>query len=235
MVWQWLIRGWLAGAARQELYARAEEMLREQLQRQQAGEPAADRSLPPPCDVALVFPTAAEAAGLVDHMPDPLLVQGDGFQVRLGQFAQRHVVVVEAGAGIEAAAKATEALLIGHRPGIVVAAGFAEALAPGVARGHVVLASHIVRDLAAERPPGSQGNELQPAEITELPTALAEIAGALATRAGVHIGRIATLAKKPTDKDQREALGSGLGVLAADGSAGAVGHVCRRHRVPFFA
>src|SRR5262249_41200361 len=99
MVWQWLIRSWLVGAARKELYGAAEEMLRQELQRRQTGAADPDRTLPPPCDIGLVFPTAAEAAGVVDRLADPLLVQGHGFEIRLGQFSGRHVAVVLTGSG----------------------------------------------------------------------------------------------------------------------------------------
>src|SRR5438874_8684562 len=173
MVWQWLIRGWLVGAARQELYSAAEEMLRQQVQRQQTDAPA-DRALPPPCDVGFVFSTAAEAAGVVDRLADPLLMHGDGFDVRLGRFGERYVAVAQAGPGRQRAAKAAEALVLGHRPGIVIAAGFADALAATVAGGHVVLASHIVWDEAAETPTAdARATDLQTARVVELPTALA--------------------------------------------------------------
>jgi nucleoside phosphorylase len=238
MVWQWLIRGWLVGAAKQELYARAEEMLRDQLQRQQAGATAAQGSLPPPCDVGLVFSAAAEAAGLTDRLSHPLRVQGDGLEVTLGRLAEAHVALLSAGPGAGNAARGAEALLLGHRPGIVIAAGFADALAPALKRGHVVLASHVVASRAdtPARPTDSAGSgAADPAAVVEFPTALAGMGTTIATRPGVHVGRVLTLAGKLPGRDQRDALGRRLGVLAAESSARGVAETCQRSNVPFLA
>jgi nucleoside phosphorylase len=236
MVWQWLIRGWLVGAARKELYGAAEEMLRQELQRRQAGTADPDRTLPPPCDIGLIFPSAAEAVGVVDRLADPILVHGHGFEIRLGQFSGRHVAVVQTGPGSDRATKAVEALVLGHRPGIVIAAGFADALAGDLAARHVVLASHIVSDGAHGSPPvEARATDLQLAGSTELPTALADMAGAITTRTGVHVGRILSVPGKSRTTADRESLGRRFQALAAESSAGAVGQVCRRHQVPFFA
>jgi nucleoside phosphorylase len=248
MVWQWLIRGWLAGAAKQELYARAEEMLREQLQRQQAGEPAADQTLPLPCDVGLVFSTAAEAAGVSDRLTEPLLVHGQRLDVQLGRLGEAYVAVAHAGPGPDNAARGTEALLLGHRPGLVIAAGFADALTPDLKRGHVVLASHVLAerrlaerkaaerkaDTLADAADSHVGGEPEP-PIAEFPTALAGMAEAVTARPGVHVGRVVTLAGKlPACKD-REALGNRLAALAAESSASGVAQACQRRGVPFLA
>ncbi len=225
MIWQWLIRGWLAGAAKQELYARAEEMLRDQLQRQQAGQTPADQTLSPPCDVGLVFATAAEAAGVTDRLTDKLLVHGDGLDVTLGRLGGPYVALVHAAPGADNAARGAEALLLGHRPGIVIAAGFAEALVPDIQRGHVVLASHVVEG-AADAPE---------ATAVAFPTALAGMSEAIAARPGVHVGRLLTIAGKLPARDQREEIGRRLGVLAAEPSARGVAAACQERNVPFLA
>ncbi len=236
MVWQWLIRGWLAGAAKQELYGAAEEMLREQLRRQQTDAPAAEGTLPPPCDVGLVFSTAAEAAGVGDLLENPLLVHGDGLDVKLGRLGGPYVAVVHAGPGADNAARGAEALLLGHRPGIVIAAGFADALAPNIQRGHVVLASHIVAEGAGPAKSGGQETGLEETGVVEFPTALAGTSEAIAARPGAHVGRIATISGKlPATAAEREALGRRLGVLAAEPSARGVAEACQRHQAPFLA
>jgi nucleoside phosphorylase len=220
MAWQWLIRGWLAGAAKQELYARAEEMLREQLRRQQAGDGNAEQALPPPCDVGIVFPSAAEAAGVRDQLEDAIALQAHGFEVRLGRFAGRHVAVAQ-GSAAGSVAAAAQSLIRGHRPGVVMAAGFADALTARVGRGHVVLASAIAKETAGS--------------CAEFVTALADASSGITKRPRTHVGRIVSVNILPGSKDERAALGERLGALALEQSAASVAEICQQQGVPFFA
>jgi len=220
VAWQWLIRGWLAGAAKQELYAAAQEMLRQQLRRQQGDAGDAARALPPPCDVGLIFPSAAEAAGVVDRLGDSVTVAGHGFDLRLGRFAERHVAIASAPA--ERAGQAAEALLRGHRPTLLIAAGFAESLSSSVSREDVVLATEIVQ-------------ETQDNGIAIFPTALADLGQPIVKRPGMHLGRLVTWKAAIPAGDQRLELGRRLDALAADETAAAVAEACRQCAVPLLA
>jgi nucleoside phosphorylase len=219
MVWQWLIRSWLAGAAKQELYTAAEAMLRDQLRRQQGDTGAPEQALPPPCDVGLVFPSAAEAAGVRDRLQGAVALLGQAFEVRLGRFAERHVAVVQCGPA-EAHA-VVEAFIRGHRPGVVIAAGFADALSESLARGHVVLASSIARASA-------EG-------AGEFSTALAEASQGLTARPRTHVGRIISVKDLPRGKEERAALGGQFAALAVEQTAANIAEVCQGRNVPFLA
>ena len=56
-------------------------MLRDQVRRRQGDTGTPELSLPPPCEIGLVFPSAAEAAGVRDRLQDPLTLQAKPFDM----------------------------------------------------------------------------------------------------------------------------------------------------------
>ena len=107
-------------------------------------EPSAEPArVPQVCHVGLVFALGIEAGGLVDRLSGVVGTQGAGFVAREGGLDGRRVLVIEAGAGLPAAAIGTEALLAGHRPRWVVSAGFAGGLAPDMRQGDILMPDRI--------------------------------------------------------------------------------------------
>jgi|APGre2960657423_1045063.scaffolds.fasta_scaffold16054_3 adenosylhomocysteine nucleosidase len=97
------------------------------------------------CHVGVVFALAIEADAFESRGRDILEIRPDGFLIREGTVADRRVAWVVGGTGIEQASAATQMLIDGHRPQFILSAGFAGALAAGIARGSVATASRVVR------------------------------------------------------------------------------------------
>lgn len=228
MAWQWLIRGWLAGQAKQELFARAEELLRERMRNQPAtpADTEAAQALRAPCSAGLIFSANAEAAGIVDRLIDSLTVHADGLDIQLGRLEERNVALVTAGTSREQVAKAAESLIRGHRPGLVIIAGFATPLSPGLPCGQVVVASSVLEECDGE--------------VSEFSTALGESAvggagPAAVTRPGVQVGRIVTLADPPRSVESLDALGRRLNAVAVEPISAAAAKVCQQSHAPWLA
>ena len=72
-------------------------------------------------------------------------VHAAGLTFHEGTVVGRRVAWVVAGAGIERAERACRLLIDGHRPGLIVSAGFAGGLVPGIERGRVVAPARAIR------------------------------------------------------------------------------------------
>lgn len=192
-------------------------------------QPPASRPAPPgrgasrpfearPADVGLVVALKAESGGLEDMLSGAISIRAGSFSLREGRLHGRTVAVIHAGVGKERAARATEALIAGHRPAWVISAGFSGALVDRVKKGDIVLANGFV-DAAGER----------------LDLELAFEPGGGPEAAGVHVGRLALaerIVRRPADK---RALGAQTGALAADLESFAVARVCERMGARFLA
>ncbi len=102
-----------------------------------------------------------------------------------GRIGDAAVTVVHTGMGLEAAASAAEALLVGVRPRWVISGGFAGALDPRLRLGDVVVAENFSSpallarlDLAAHR--GQLVSRARPAELVEEKATLHRETGAIA-------------------------------------------------------
>ena len=179
---------------------------------------AAKPSAPPTCHVGVVFALSIESGGFEDRMPDGVTVRGHGFTAVRGHVARRSVVVMRSGSGMEAAARATEALIQGHRPQWVLSAGFAGGLVPNVARHDVVMADSVV-DTAGNRL--AIDLKIDPAELAKTP--------------GVHVGRLVTVDHVIRLAAEKRALGQEHEAIAVDMETFAVAEVCRRRQVRFLS
>ncbi len=209
MVWQSLVRTWLQQQVRQSASQAVNAA------RQRAGDAASAPAAP--CQVGLVFALGIESGGLVDLLSETSTIQGAELTIRQGTLQSRSVVVAEAGVGSLAAARATQALLAGHRPQWVISAGFAGGLNARLARGDIVMADSLA---------GPDGRRLtvdlkMPAEATATP--------------GLHVGRLVTtdaVIFRPADK---RALGEQHQALAVDMESWTIGEVCRQAKTRFLA
>ncbi len=208
----WVLRAWLA----QQAQAGLREKVQEAVQQGMAGQAAA-QSQPSgqgaKCQVGIVFALGAESGGTEDLLSATVTTKGDGFVARQGLLAERNVVVIRSGAGRTHAARATQALIRGHRPDWVISAGFAGGLTPAVRRGDIVMAGEIL-DISGRKLEIDLQAEQEP---------------------GVHVGRMLTVDKIVRLPADKAALGQKHGAIAVDMESWAVGEVCRQDKVRFLA
>lgn len=94
----------------------------------------------------IVFAVPIEADAFERLAADAVAMQAGATTIHEGVVAGRRVAWCVAGVGREAAARAARLLVDGHRPRLLVSAGFAGALDAGLGRGSVVWPSRAVLD-----------------------------------------------------------------------------------------
>ncbi len=172
----------------------------------------------PPCHTGLVFALGLEAAPLEDKLAGVVNIRGGEFTMRHGGLAGRGVVIVPEAVGREKAARATEALIAGHKPKWIIAAGMAGALRQGLKRGDIVMPDVIL---------GETGERL--AIDFHISTEQ------LAAMPGLHVGPLITVDHVILKPAKKTALGLLHGALAVDMETLAVAEVCRREKQRFLA
>jgi adenosylhomocysteine nucleosidase len=168
------------------------------------------------CRYGVVFALSIESGWLEDLLQCATTTRGHGFRVRCGELAGRQVAIVQSGPGRERAARAAHALIDGHRPGVVISAGFAGALDATLRRGDIVAADCLVDET---------GRELT-ADRTLLSAAEAR---------GARVGRLLTVDRVIRASEEKLALGRKHAALAADMETLAVAEVCGDRQQPFLA
>jgi adenosylhomocysteine nucleosidase len=169
-----------------------------------------------------VFALGIESGCFEDLLEGAVAIRGDRFGVREGGLHGRRVVVIVAGAGQDAARRATEVLIDGHAPQCVISAGFAGALCRDLPRGAILIADRVL---------GAQGEELP----LDLPAGLpAKVVGQIAGQE-IRRGPLLTLDHVVRSPDERRVLFDRCGGLAVDMESFAVAEVCRRRQVPLLA
>jgi adenosylhomocysteine nucleosidase len=213
-----LLRDWLQRAAAQRLREAAAQAA------QQPAEPReppsdSDRMLAMgTCDVGLVFATEIESGGVEDLLRGVVSIRGERLVARQAQHQGRSLVLVRCGAGRQAAADATEALILGHRPRCVISAGFAGGLQTAVARHDLVVADDLV---------DADGNHLAiepPVDRSGLPEG-----------PPLHVGRLLTVDQVVHLPREKKELGQKHEALAVDMESFDVARVCRERHVPMLA
>lgn len=96
-------------------------------------------------DAGIVFALPIEAGRFADRVRMAGSFETGDLTIHEGSIAGRSIAWVVGGAGVERAAAATRRLVAGHRPRIVISAGFAGGLAPEIERGAVVSPRRVVR------------------------------------------------------------------------------------------
>lgn len=219
MVLRHILRSWLQNAARRKVREKVVEAARHQVANAvdqcQADESGATLRT---CDVGVVFALRIEAGGLEDLLTEVVSIRGHGFVVRQGKLKGRHVALILSGAGAEAAARATEALIAGHSPKWVLSAGFAGGLKPQLKRHDVLMADSLADGSGARL---AIDLKVDPAALARTP--------------GVHVGRLLSADRVVRLPREKEALGLQNEALAVDLESFAVAEVCRRRQVRFLA
>jgi adenosylhomocysteine nucleosidase len=95
-------------------------------------------------DVGIVFALAIEADAFGRCVADHVELRAAGLVFHEGTTGGRRVAWCVGGVGADAAARAARLLVDGHRPGLLVSAGFAGGLDPALARGTLVRPTHAV-------------------------------------------------------------------------------------------
>jgi len=98
-------------------------------------------SPPPPaagCDLGIVFAVPIEADAFERLAAAVIETRAVDLTFREGTINGRRVAWCVSGVGVDAATAATRLLVEGHRPRLIVSAGFAGGLAPALPRGTVV-------------------------------------------------------------------------------------------------
>ena len=219
MVWQYLLRGWLEQQAKQKLYEAAQEAMAGQAKSGQAGAAGEDETQAAveelgPCEIGVVMALGIELGGAVDLLQNQTMIRGEGFEVHLGRFADRSVALVQSGAGREAAARATQALIAGHRPAWVVSAGFAGGLAGQLKKFDFLFADQVV---------DTQGGKF----TIDLGSGREQLAAAK----HVHVGRLLTVDEIIRTAAEKRDLGQRYDALGVDMETLAVAQACSQHGV----
>jgi len=102
-------------------------------------------TMPERADAGIVFALPIEAGRFADRVTDVRRIEAAGLALCQGLLHDRVVAWVVGGVGSERAARACRLLLDGHRPRLVISAGFAGALAADIERGTLVAPHTAVR------------------------------------------------------------------------------------------
>jgi adenosylhomocysteine nucleosidase len=170
---------------------------------------------PVPADVGIVAALAIETADLIDGFKDVRTYQSTSIPVIEGEHGGKIVAVALSGPGRRAARTATELLISGHRPRLIIAAGFAGALDPALARNDLILPDEIIdrEDFRLE---------------VNKPQALS---GAM----GHSGGRLLTVDKVVLLASQKAELRGAYQADLVDMETSAVAAICQERLVPFLA
>src|SRR5437762_7502763 len=170
---------------------------------------------PVPADVGIIAALPLEVGDLIDGLRGVRKYHSASLPVIEGEHHHQIVVIVVSGVGRPAARRATEVLLAGHRPSWIIAAGFAGALNPTMARNDLALPGEVI-DPEGHRFP------------VEHPESLG--AGIRYTR-----GRLLTVDRIIVTSQEKAELHRDTQADLVDMESSAVAAVCREKLVRFLA
>lgn len=170
------------------------------------------------CALGVVMTNSLESGCFEDKLSCPTTVKGDGFLVRQGVIQGRHVAVAIAGGSRQHVVRATEALIFGHGPRLVAAAGFASGLDDRLERGDLIVADAIR---------AVTGESLQLDRTVDR--------NLLAATPRLRVGRLLAIEQPVHRPAEKRSLAEDHEALAADAQSLAVAKVCRSENVPVFA
>jgi adenosylhomocysteine nucleosidase len=197
-------------------------------------------SCAPSYSFGLVFALGIESGCFEDVMDGLVRIRGNEFVVREGGIGGRRAALILSGAGCEKAAKATEILIDGHRPQLVVSAGFAGALAGTLCRNDIFIANRVVDAESGETISISPANQPGTEEIVGKDfgkwTALfRQPSPSPSPGDGVHCGTLLTVRHVVRSPLEKASLFERYGAAAVDMETFAAAEVCRRRQVAFLS
>ena len=218
-MWQFLVKNWVRGYATDQLRKAATEKVHQHVaskteqENEATYEPAsADIG---PVDVGIVMSHSSEAGSFIDRLSDTATFRADGFTVHVGIVKSKRVVIAVSGDEPQSAANATQAIVDGHQPTWIIAAGFATAHARHVAAGDVVLADQVL-DGAGHRLQLDLNVDRQSLESVR----------------GTHVGAVLSRPLAAAESSQDTTTQSDSSPLCADVQSFAVAETCRKNRLP---
>ncbi len=170
------------------------------------------------CEIAVFFPSRAEAGGFVDQLAGGNTTRCHGFVEHTGQLAKRTICVIEAPVAPDRLARITRDAIGLRKPRWLICAGFAVALDEQIRKGHMVMARQVM---------DAQGYSLQ--------TGLQLDDESLQTAPGVHAGALLTVTDFPTSVQAKQTLSNQHASLACDRQATIIAEVCRVQHVPMLS
>jgi adenosylhomocysteine nucleosidase len=195
-----------------------------------------------PCHFATVLALGIESGSFEDMLAGSVRIRGTGFFIKEGGLHGRRVVVVRSGAGMENAARATEVLIDGHHPGIVISAGFAGGLDPALKRHDILIADSVVdmsgREIFIGRsaPAADASAKGQSDAVSNLTwTSPCPLDYAKLSFPGLHFGKLLSAERVIREPDEKQSLHRRHLAAAVDMETFAVAEVCRRRGVPLCA
>jgi len=168
--------------------------------------------VPPTCEFAVICAAEREIMGLVDRMRNVRSTQAAGFQLSSGVLAGKSIVIAVCPVDGDVT-QATEAIITGHDPKLVLAMGFADALIPSAAINDLVVANRIVNT-------AHHGVTIDIAAITTK---------------GCHTGTLLSVPDLPKSPHERTELAKSHEALSAGRIALPVAVACGHRQVPMMA
>jgi adenosylhomocysteine nucleosidase len=166
----------------------------------------------------IVFALPIEADAFGRCVRDVVSLEAAGLTFHEGRIDGRSIAWCVGGAGAAAATKATRLLIAGHRPRIVVTAGFAGGLDPALSRGTVVLPTRAL--CQSGRSP------------LELITPTEPTGTSASSPTGPSGGIIVSVADVVTSTAAKQALAAATGALVVDMETYAVAEAARDAGLP---
>ncbi|MGA2060685.1 MAG: hypothetical protein ABSG67_09415 [Thermoguttaceae bacterium] len=203
-----------------------------------------------PCHFGVIFALGIESGSFEDLLSGAIRIRGSGFFIKEGGLKGRRVVVIRSGAGRENAARAAEVLIDGHRPQIIISAGFAGGLDPSLKRHDILLADSVIDskggqiilrqalpspDIANQVQSSSVGPSSSEGRPLRWPLALSSIDPSESIWPGLRFGKLLTVDHVVRDSAEKQALHQHHQALVVDMETFAVAEVCRDCGVPLCA
>lgn len=207
-MWRSFFRQWAQQTAAEAFQSRVQELA------QQAHEQAA--SLPQPVDLGVVFALTSESGGLEDQLADKVWIDGQAGRVCIGHAGERTLALIVTGPGEKSARVGTEALILGHQPRWIVAAGFAGALTDQIQPLDLVVPNRLLH---------STGRSLEVGITLEPPSSESP---------GFHVGPLLSVSELVRSPQQRRELATKYQALAVDLESFTVAEVCRENATPMW-
>lgn len=141
------------------------------------------------CAAGIVFALAVEADAFDRLAMNTVETRASDMTIREGTIAEQRVAWCVSGVGRTAATRAADRLVTGHRPRLLVSAGFAGGLDPGLVRGSVVRPACVVNASGDDVLPLHSGAGAGAPTIVTVDEVLATVEAkrALAARSGGQV------------------------------------------------
>lgn len=166
-------------------------------------------------DVAVVHALALEAAPFVRRCDRVRKYLAPSLVFRGGMLKEVRLGFVQCGMGPERAQRGTRAMIEGHGPKWIIAAGFAGALKPELRVGDIVVAESVVHPLGRKF--------------------TIDLKMKADPKCGLYVGRLLSVDEPVRTAAQKQSLGAQHDALAVDMESLAVAEVCREMKIRFLA